>query len=76
MVKRVEVILALVCILVTFAVYAETLRMSANAARSEFQRITERSVQALQIRMDTYLQSLNGAAGLMQASESIGSEDF
>jgi PAS domain S-box-containing protein len=74
--KRIEVILVLVCLFVTFGIYAEALRMTRSAATNEFQRITEDGLQALQTRMDIYLQSLNGAAGMMQASEEIEVDDF
>jgi len=50
--------------------------MNRAAAKAEFARITEDGLQALDSRMNIYLQSLNGAAGMMQASENIESDDF
>ncbi|MEM5522224.1 CHASE domain-containing protein [Sulfitobacter sp. AS59] len=50
--------------------------MSKAAANAEFQRITDVALQALRTRVDIYLQSLNGAAGMMQASENTEVDDF
>ena len=76
MFKRLDLILVVVCLLVTFGIYAEGARMNRAAAKAEFARITEDGLQALDSRMNIYLQSLNGAAGMMQASENIESDDF
>eukprot|EP00581_Thalassiosira_minuscula_P038311 CAMPEP_0184443998 /NCGR_PEP_ID=MMETSP0740-20130409/969_1 /TAXON_ID=385413 /ORGANISM="Thalassiosira miniscula, Strain CCMP1093" /LENGTH=160 /DNA_ID=CAMNT_0026812553 /DNA_START=147 /DNA_END=626 /DNA_ORIENTATION=+ len=50
--------------------------MNRAAAKAEFTRITEDGLQALDRRMNIYLQSLNGAAGMMQSSENIEYDDF
>jgi len=62
--KRLDLILVVVCLLVTFGIYAEGARMNRAAAKAEFARITEDGLQALDSRMNIYLQSLNGAAGM------------
>lgn len=74
--KRIDIILVLLCLLVTFAVFLESLRLRGVAADAEFQRVTEAGINALETRMNVYLQSLNGAAGMMHASESIEADDF
>jgi PAS domain S-box-containing protein len=74
--KRLDLILVVVCLLVTFGIYAEGARMNRAAAKAEFARITEDGLQALDRRMNIYLQSLNGAAGMMQSSENIEYDDF
>ena len=76
MFKRLDLILVVVCLLVTFGIYAEGARMNRAAAKAEFTRITEDGLQALDRRMNIYLQSLNGAAGMMQSSENIEYDDF
>ena len=76
MFKRLDLILVVVCLLVTFGIYAEGARMNRAAAKAEFARITEDGLQALDRRMNIYLQSLNGAAGMMQSSENIEYDDF
>lgn len=50
--------------------------MSQVAAHAQFQRVTEDGLQALKTRLDIYLQSLNGAAGMLHASEEVESDDF
>ena len=76
MFKRLDLILVVVCLLVTFGIYAEGARMNRAAAKAEFARITEDGLQALDRRMNIYLQSLNGAAGMMQSAENIEYDDF
>ncbi len=74
--KRLDLILVVACLFVTFGIYSEGARMNRAAAKAEFARITEDGLQALDSRMNIYLQSLNGAAGMMQASENIEYDDF
>ncbi|MFT6091570.1 MAG: PAS domain S-box-containing protein [Sulfitobacter sp.] len=76
MFKRLDIILVILCVLVTFGVFAESSRMSKAAANAEFQRITDVALQKLKTRLDIYLQSLNGAAGMIRASENIEADDF
>ena len=74
--KRLEVILVVVCLCVTFGVYARGMQVINNTAATEMRRVTEDSIQTLQVRMNTYLQSLNAAAGMMHTSENLEYDDF
>ncbi len=74
--KRLDILLVVFCIFVTLGVFAESRRIGQVAAHAEFQRLTEDGLQALKTRLDIYLQSLNGAAGMLHASENIESDDF
>ena len=76
MFKRLEIILVVVCLCVTFGVYAQGMRVINNTAATELRRVTEDSLQTLQVRMNTYLQSLNAAAGMMHTAENVEYDDF
>ncbi len=74
--KRLDIILVVLCVLVTFGVFAESLRLKRVTANAAFQRVTEDGLQALKARLNMYLQSLSGVAGMMHASENTESNDF
>ncbi|MBM1555008.1 CHASE domain-containing protein [Sulfitobacter mediterraneus] len=45
-------------------------------ANAEFRRLTDDSLESLQIRMDTYLSSLNATAAFLGASDEVTRDEF
>ncbi|KKN15485.1 hypothetical protein LCGC14_0985490, partial [marine sediment metagenome] len=76
MFKRLELLLIAVCLFLTVGIVIDGQRKNSIAATAEFERVSDSALTALQSRMNLYLQSLNGAAGMMQASENTEYDDF
>ncbi len=76
MFRRLEILLILSALAVTLGVSYGAKRATDDAALQEFKMIAERGVQDLSARMSLYLQSLNGAAALINASEDVSAADF
>ena len=74
--RRPEFILFLGCIAITFGVFLYSSRSNDAAAERAFDRIAEESLQSLDTRMHTYLQSLNGIAAFMKSSDEVTARDF
>ena len=74
--RRPEFILFLGCLAITFGVFLYSSRSNDAAADRAFDRIAEESLQSLDARMHTYLQSLNGIAAFMNASDEVTASDF
>ena len=76
MFKRLELLLIAVCLFLTVGIVIDGQRKNSIAATAEFERVSDSALTALQSRMNLYLQSLNGAAGMMQTSENTEYDDF
>ncbi|KKK81773.1 hypothetical protein LCGC14_2810070, partial [marine sediment metagenome] len=74
--RRPEFIIFLGCIAITFGVFLYSSRSNDAAAERAFDRIAEESLQSLDTRMHTYLQSLNGIAAFMKSSDEVTARDF
>ena len=74
--KRLELLLIAVCLFLTVGIVIDGQRKNSIAATAEFERVSDSALTALQSRMNLYLQSLNGAAGMMQTSENTEYDDF
>lgn len=74
--KRLELMLVAVCLLVTAALFAVSVSQTQQKAKSEFEHLSEEGVDALRYRMQTYLQALNGLAAFLSASEAVSETEF
>ena len=74
--RRPEFILFLGCLAITFGVFLYSSRSNDAAAEQAFDRIAEESLQSLDARIRTYLQSLNGVAAFLNASDEVTARDF
>jgi PAS domain S-box-containing protein len=74
--RKLDILLIAVAALVTLALYSNSVSSTNSRAQEEFDRLTGNSVQALQGRMDTYLQSLSAAAAYIKASEEVTRVEF
>jgi PAS domain S-box-containing protein len=74
--RKLEILLVGICMLVTAGLFANSIRENADVANTEFRRLTTDSVERLQLRMDTYLQSLNATAAFFNASDRVTLRDF
>lgn len=71
-----EILLVGISMLLTLAIFFASLQDRAITAQEEFDRLAEDSVQALQTRMDTYLQALNGTAAYLKSSTHVTKDEF
>ncbi len=74
--RRPEIILVLGCLAVTVGLFLLSSRSNDAAAERRFEQIVEESLQNLDARMHTYMQSLNGVAAFMNASDEVTARDF
>lgn len=74
--RRFELFLIAICLTVTVGLFANSVNNNTDGARDEFLSVTDESVDAVRNRMRTYLQSLNGAAAFLSASERVTVADF
>lgn len=74
--KRLEVILICVCVMLTLGLFFYTQNTATKNAEDQFRRLANVSVKSLEIRMATYLQSLNGAAAVLTSAEIVSRTDF
>lgn len=74
--RRFELFLIAICLTVTVGLFANSVNNYNDTARDDFLSVTDESVDAVRNRMRTYLQSLNGAAAFLSASERVTVADF
>jgi PAS domain S-box-containing protein len=74
--RRLELLLICMALAVTLGLFLSAREAADRAARQEFQMIAEGGVQDLSARMALYMQSLNGAAALVNASDEVTAVDF
>ena len=76
MFRRLEVLLILLCLSLSVALYSYAKSAARLSADTEFEELVEDGVRNLENRLSTYLQSLNGAAAYLLASERVDAEEF
>jgi len=74
--RKLEILLGCVCVLVILGLFPNSVRTNAMVANAEFRRLTDDSLESLQIRMDTYLSSLNATAAFLGASDEVTRDEF
>lgn len=74
--SRIEIILALICVILTAGLYSVNVNHQKEVANGEFRRLTEDGVHALRKRMLSYLQSIKGTAAFLAASDHVSVGDF
>jgi CHASE1-domain containing sensor protein len=71
-----ELLLIAVCLAFTVGISLLSAATTRENTEIEFRRLAEDGVQVLATRMQTYLQSLYGAAALLKASDETTTQDF
>lgn len=74
--RKLELMLVAVCLLATVVLFGVSVRQTQHKAELEFAHLTEEGVDALRHRMQTYLQTLNGVAAFLSASETVTEVEF
>lgn len=74
--RRFELFLIAICLTVTVGLFANSVNNNNDSARVDFLGLTDKSVDAVQDRMRDYLQSLNGVAAFLSASDRVNVADF
>jgi PAS domain S-box-containing protein len=74
--RRLEILLIAICIVATLGLSLNSARNNNAMGNGEFQRLTESTIIALEDRMLTYVQSLNGAAAFFSSSDSVSIAEF
>lgn len=74
--RRIELLLIGIGTLAAVFLSAHSAKNTLAMAKSEFQSLTQISVQTLEDRMRTYLQSLNGAGAFLNSSDHVTVVDF
>ncbi|MDF1726474.1 MAG: PAS domain S-box protein [Sulfitobacter sp.] len=74
--RKLEILLFVVCLAMTFALFGATYRAGEYKAQQGFDNSTKWVVVALRNRMDTYLQSLKATGAFMDASTDVTRADF
>lgn len=74
--RKLEILLGCVCVLVILGLFANSVRTNAKVANAEFRRLTDDSIDSLQVRMSTYLSSLNATAAFLESSSEVTRAEF
>ncbi|MBO28393.1 MAG: hypothetical protein CML61_06490, partial [Rhodobacteraceae bacterium] len=71
-----EIFLIILCLSLSIALFSYAQSAARLSADTEFSELVEDGVSILENRLSTYLQSLNGAAAFLLASERVDAEEF
>ena len=74
--RKLEILLGCICVLVILGLFANSVRSNAKIADAEFRRLTDDSLESLQLRMETYLSSLNATAAFLDSSTVVTRDEF
>ena len=74
--RKIEILLVGISMLVTLALFIGSLQDRTDTAQDEFDRLTEDSVMRLQMRMSTYLQTLNSTAAYLKSGAEATPDEF
>lgn len=74
--RKLEILLGCICVLVILGLFANSVRSNAKVADAEFRRLTDDSLESLQLRMETYLSSLNATAAFLDSSAVVTRDEF
>lgn len=76
MFRRLEIFLIILCLSLSIALFSYAQSAARLSADTEFSELVEDGVSILENRLSTYLQSLNGAAAFLLASEKVDTREF